>query len=77
MEQMDSENVKILDKISELENNHEEITQRVTSGQSRLEEIKAKKANLLKELANMQERTRLIEDRKENYYPKFMKEQLN
>lgn len=25
----------------------------------------------------MQERMRLIEDRKENYYPKVMKEQLN
>jgi hypothetical protein len=36
--------------------------------------MKAKKANLLKELADMEERTRLIEDRKENYYPKVMKD---
>ncbi len=39
--------------------------------------MRAKKANLLKELSDMQERMRLIEDRKENYYPKVMKEQLN
>jgi hypothetical protein len=71
---MDSENIQILDKISELKGNHEQIISRVTTGQSRLDEIKVKKANLLKELAEMEERTRLIEDRKENYYPKVMKD---
>ena len=71
---MDSENLQILDKISELKGNHEQIISRVTTGQSRLDEIKVKKANLLKELAEMEERTRLIEDRKENYYPKVMKD---
>jgi hypothetical protein len=29
---MDSDNLKILDKISELKGNHEEITKRVTTG---------------------------------------------
>jgi len=71
---MDSENIQILDKINELKGNHEQIITRVTTGQSRLDEIKVKKANLLKELAEMEERTRLIEDRKENYYPKVMKD---
>jgi len=71
---MDSENILILDKISELKGNHEEIINRVTTGQSRLDEMKAKKAKLLKELTEMEERTRMIEDRKENYYPKVMKE---
>jgi hypothetical protein len=45
---MDSENLQILDKISELKGNHEQIITRVTTGQSRLDEIKVKKANLLK-----------------------------
>ncbi len=71
---MDSENILIHDKISELKSNHEEIINRVTTGQSRLDEMKAKKAKLLKEITEMEERTRMIEDRKENYYPKVMKE---
>ncbi len=71
---MDSENILIHDKISELKGNHEEIINRVTTGQSRLDEMKAKRAKLLKEITEMEERTRMIEDRKENYYPKVMKE---
>ncbi len=71
---MDSDNIQILDMISDLKANHEEIIKRVSTGQSRLDLMKAKKANLLKELAEMEERTRLIEDRKENYYPKAMKD---
>ena len=46
----------------------------MSNGQSRLNEMNAKKDNLLKELAEMEERTRLLEDRKENYYPKVMKD---
>jgi hypothetical protein len=57
-----------------LKTNHEEIIKRVSAGQTRLDLMKAKKANLLKDLADMEERTRLIEDRKENYYPKVMKD---
>ena len=71
---MDSDNIQILDMISDLKTNHEEIIKRVSTGQTRLDLMKAKKANLLKELAEMEERTRLIEDRKENYYPKAMKD---
>ena len=71
---MDSDNIQILDMISDLKTNHEEIIKRVSTGQTRLDHMKAKKANLLKELAEMEERTRLIEDRKENYYPKAMKD---
>lgn len=71
---MDSDNIQILGMINDLKTNHEEIIKRVSTGQSRLDLMKAKKANLLKELAEMEERTRLIEDRKENYYPKAMKD---
>jgi predicted nuclease with TOPRIM domain len=60
--------------INELKRNQEEITKRVSNGQSRLNEMNAKKDNLLKELAEMEERTRLIEDRKEIYYPKVMRD---
>jgi hypothetical protein len=71
---MDSDNLQILEKISDLKTNHEEIIKRVSAGQIRLDLMKAKKANLLKDLADMEERTRLIDDRKENYYPKVMKD---
>ena len=74
MEQIDSDNFQILAMINELKRNQEEITKRVSNGQSRLNEMNAKKDNLLKELSEMEERTRLIEDRKENYYPKVMKD---
>jgi chromosome segregation ATPase len=60
--------------INELKRNQEEITKRVSNGQSRLNEMNLKKDNLLKELSEMEERNRLIEDRKENYYPKVMKD---
>lgn len=74
MEQIDSDNFQILAMINELKRNQEEITKRVSNGQSRLNEMNVKKDNLLKELSEMEERNRLIEDRKENYYPKVMKD---
>ena len=74
MEQIDSDNFQILAMINELKRNQEEITKRVSNGQSRLNEMNAKKDNLLKELAEMEERTRLLEDRKEIYYPKVMRD---
>jgi predicted nuclease with TOPRIM domain len=74
LEQIDSDNFQILAMINELKRNQEEITKRVSNGQSRLNEMNAKKDNLLKELAEMEERTKLMEDRKEIYYPKVMKD---
>ena len=74
MEQIDSDNFQILAMINELKRNQEEITKRVSNGQSRLNEMNVKKDNLLKELSEMEERNRLIEDRKENYYPKVMRD---
>lgn len=77
LDEIDNDNIKFLAKIESLKSTHEEISQRVACGKSKLEEMKAKKAKLLEELNGMEKRMRLIEERSEHYYPKIMKEQLN